>query len=472
MLVLTSMIGVFAGAGGLMIWLSPLGFGMDATLAAANLTICSIGIVRSFYLGLRPVSLVFFVFSFGWLAFAPIQQLSTGQLAWGDSIDNHSSDAITTALLLNGVASAVFLVAHLLGGLGSGFRKTTGVSVSGSFLVGLALVASVAGFVGVLRLGGVGVLFSSRGERWDSLTGPSGVAVGGIDDAITRVLPAALAMAFGVLSSGWIRQTWRGWRRLTLAQLGVGLVAAGLLFLFANPFSSSRFIVAAAWGSVFLSALRPRTARSGLVGAVGGLIAILVLYPYGNVFRSGAGSENTVRAGLDAFVGPDFDGFQQVVNTLEYVETHGHTFGKYIISAAGYFVPRSLWESKALPASIDIAGDAGYWFTNLSLPLHAELFLEFGWFGAILGVGALGYLGGRCDREWLAGDSSRLSLIAPVVALSILGVMRGPLGSLVPIYATALLVLLAGLRRRPAGEAGNVEIPGEAWQESSDLRGT
>jgi hypothetical protein len=41
-----------------------------------------------------------------------------------------------------------------------------------------------------------------------------------------------------------------------------------------------------------------------------------------------------------------------------------------------------VWPGKAVPASIPVTEDQGYTFTNLSLPLPGELYLEFGVFGA------------------------------------------------------------------------------------------
>ena len=87
------------------------------------------------------------------------------------------------------------------------------------------------------------------------------------------------------------------------------------------------------------------------------------------MFRS---EEFRTTSGAEAFATPDFDGFQQIVNAMVFSEDVGHSLGHYTSSALLFFVPRSLWEGKATPASIDVAEHRGYEFTNLSLPLPAE----------------------------------------------------------------------------------------------------
>ena len=94
----------------------------------------------------------------------------------------------------------------------------------------------------------------------------------------------------------------------------------------------------------------------------------MLLYPGQRV----PSEEFRTTSGAEAFATPDFDGFQQIVNAMVFSEDVGHSLGHYTSSALLFFVPRSLWEGKATPASIDVAEHRGYEFTNLSLPLPAE----------------------------------------------------------------------------------------------------
>lgn len=440
------------GLAALVVWLAPLEFGINASLSAANLAVCLVGIIYAFFGGLRPVAMMFFVFSFSWLAFAPVYQLVTGRLAWGDAIANHPASQITATLAMNLTFSVTFLLTHLLVSRRLGRmpieRPRREWKVSGAYLFGLGAFSVLVSANAVVQIGGIGVLFSSRGDRWEALEQASFTNASSLADAVTRVLPAALAMAFSVLTVLWIRQTRGEQKAVRFAHVGSALLSFALLLSFANPLTASRFIAVTAWGAVALTIFRPRSQRAGIAVAVGGLVGVLLVYPFANIFRQGANTSlDAIRTGLEAFVGPDFDGFQQVANALAFVEARGHSLGQYTLSAGGFFVPRSIWADKAIPASIDVATNAGYWFTNLSLPFHAEMFIEFGFVGMMLATALLAFLAARCDEAWQHKDLSRSAAVAPYLAFAVFGILRGPLGSLVPIYLTAILIILVGVRK-------------------------
>ncbi|MCQ1954396.1 hypothetical protein [Arthrobacter sp. zg-Y238] len=226
----------------------------------------------------------------------------------------------------------------------------------------------------------------------------------------------------------------------------VGLcVACVSLVLFSNPIANSRFTAAAAFGTLFLAWIRPRSARWGYLFAGFMLIATLLIYPLANVFRS---QTFNVWTGTEAFTSPDFDGFQQVINTLDYVSDYGHTWGIHILSGIGFFVPRSIWAAKAEPASEAIAANAGYVFTNLSLPIHAEFYLEFGWLGLLAGMAVLGIVAGRLDGAWLKAPGTKAAMVAPYVAFAMLGVIRGPIGGATPVWGAVVVLLMLGITSR------------------------
>lgn len=440
------------GAAAIFVWLAPLGLRLQGFLAFATLALCLGGMIYAVRSGMRPIALIYFVFVFGWLGVAQVHQLATGRLAWMDGVGRHPPDRVTYALLMTVVAVACFFGGHALAFGSSRPRAPRRPRVSGRYLA-LFVVVALGGAVLVVRaLGGVAVLFSSRGERWEAMSVVAGDAGGlTLADALTGVLPAAAATAFALLTISWLRANHtRGLVRLR--EIGVAATALVLLTLFANPLTTSRFIAVGAWGAAALAFARPRSARAGWLLAAVGLLGVLIVYPYASLLGSRADSTEQLPVGLEALVGPDFDGFQQIMNALAYVQAHGHSGGRYLVSSFAYVVPRSMWSEKAVPASIDIASDAGYWFTNLSLPVHAEFYVEFGWLGMGVAVFVLGWVCGRLDYAWHSGTAGVGTVIAPFVALAMLGIVRGPMGSLLPIYATALLLMLLGLRPDRSGE--------------------
>jgi hypothetical protein len=177
--------------------------------------------------------------------------------------------------------------------------------------------------------------------------------------------------------------------------------------------------------------------------AVAALLATLVAYPAANRFQ---GTEQAGAAqGLDVLASKDFDGFQQSINTVSFVDDLGHAYGTYTLSGVLYFVPRSVWPEKERPASIDVAARRGYLFTNLSLPLHAEMYLDFGPVGMALAMFLAASAGRRCDLDWAAGVRSRAGLMAPYACLATLSIIRGPIGANGPVYLTNLGLIALGL---------------------------
>jgi hypothetical protein len=235
----------------------------------------------------------------------------------------------------------------------------------------------------------------------------------------------------------------RGWGELDALDTGVLLLGFALVVLHANPFVNTRALSAAALGSLGLLVLRPRSRRAGAALAAGLLVATLVIYPAANAFR---GQTQVDRPqGFEVLASLDFDGFQQAINTVEFVEDTGHSFGSYTFSGALYFVPRAIWADKERPASIDVATHRGYLFTNLSLPVNAELYLDFGPVGMALALFLFASAGRRSDLDWSSGVWSRAALMAPYACLACLSIIRGPIGANGPVYLTNLGLIGVGL---------------------------
>jgi len=202
----------------------------------------------------------------------------------------------------------------------------------------------------------------------------------------------------------------------------------------------------------------PRGGKAGIWMAVIILCGTLVAYPLANVFRS---DKITLAAGAEAFATPDFDGFQQIVNAIAFTQAHGHSWGYYALAALFFIVPRSLWTGKAFPASQDVASFRGYEFTNLSLPINAELYVEFGVIPMILIVLVGAIFLGRFDNRWQLSAGTRGAAMVPVLALAILGILRGPLGAQGPVYLTIIGLVLLALRRDATTGEGLGRSPAE-----------
>jgi hypothetical protein len=294
--------------------------------------------------------------------------------------------------------------------------------------------------------GGLGSMFQSRADRVQALRG-SGLTIdqsGGVGVALVSILPSALATAATYLALiRVVNQLRRGpARELMALDLLLALVGIALAVVFANPFVNTRALSVAALGSLVLVAVRPRSGRAGVITAAVAVFGTLIAYPAANYFR---GSPVAYRTGFEALSGQDFDGFQQVINTMTFVSDLGHSWGRYSFSGSLYFVPRAVWEGKASPASLDVARHRGYAFINLSEPLHAEFYLDFGILGMCAALLALTLLARRCDTAWLWHSGSRVAMLAPYACLAAVSMIRGPIGSNGPVYLTNLALIGLGL---------------------------
>jgi hypothetical protein len=449
-------------------WYLTIG-GMRAVLCVAIVGVAMTGAVRACYPRPRLVQLVCFSFAFMYLGVAPTYQLQSGSAAWGDTSVLQDGNSVIGALL--------FLAISLLGVLlasewaarmrpGDWDDAASGVTLPEvrSFVAWGCLLACAALTPRTVAInGGVGGLFSSRAERTQTLAA-QGISIaesGGVAVALYSILPLVLSLVatylFVVRMIPTIKE--RGWLRVRSADLAGLLAASGLFVLFGNPFINSRFSSLAAIGALGLIIVRPRSPRTGfaLCGAL--ILGVGLLYPLLNLFR-GSVTSTASSSGSAVYASADFDGFQQVINGLAYARAVPGPIGHYTLSAVLYFVPRSLWEGKAAPASIDVASWHGYRFTNLSLPLPAELAIDFGLVGALAVLILLGVLMGFADRAWVIGTNPRVAVLVPYAAFATISLLRGPLGSLAPIYLTILALFWVGTRHpRPQLEQVRTEQP-------------
>ena len=427
-------------------WLLLVQSTLTATLLAVAVLQVVYHAVRSLVSGHELLQLVFWVFSAGYLIVPAIYQLAYRQAAWQDYYIYVDDRRVQDTLIVLNVGFAAF-------GLGArrrsprngpardadrvrGVEEAVTLGRPRELLLCLGLAgASLALLPVVLAKTGLAALFSSRSER-SAQFAASGVGIqqaGGAVAAFYGILPGALALAASYL----LLMRWRRGRRSAPLALAVSLA---LLTVYSNPLANTRFVSSVAIVSLLLVVLEPRTRRGMTVVALSVVLGLFAIYPVANAFRS----ENAEPQPL-SLSSIDFDGFQQLVNTQQYVEEKGHSGGTHLVSAVFFVVPRSFWEGKAAPASIEVAENRGYAFTNLSLPIFGELYLDLGLAGAALVLYGWGRLWRRLDDDWLQGFAAGGARLVPYLAIAQVGLLRGPLGAQIPVSEPVALILAASL---------------------------
>ncbi len=99
----------------------------------------------------------------------------------------------------------------------------------------------------------------------------------------------------------------------------------------------------------------------------------------------------------------NFDAFQMMFYTTVYTEKMGYSMGNQLLLPAFFWVPRSFWPSKPIGSPDIVAAHADFGSLNVSSPLWAEGYINFG----IIGVFLFLFVFGKAAR---LGDNSLANL--------------------------------------------------------------
>ncbi|WP_181009431.1 hypothetical protein [Streptomyces sp. SM11] len=313
----------------------------------------------------------------------------------------------------------------------------------------LVLVAFAASAFYVMKLGGPAVFFSSRQEINETVAA-SGVASEGSQAGSAFLkgfgqVPALLALLF------YTRRLATSYRaRRTPSTVLVWVALAALNLLVNNPVSNARYwfltvLVAFVFTAFPSSAAVYRTVlATGVVGA-------LVVFPYADKFRYDEGGQRTVQSTsvFEPLVTKDYDQMVMFANTISWVDTRGHTYGRQLTGSALFFVPRAVWSGKPEDTGVRVGQWMGLRMTNLSAPLWTEFWVDFGATGMVGGMALIGYAAARTDRRYARavtragpGPGSVLAIAAPLIAGYTFILLRGPLLQAAGKLAIAALCLL------------------------------
>mgnify|MGYP001229412051 CR=1 FL=1 len=435
--------------------------------------ICLVALYRATIESFAPVAVTFWAFVVVWVGFAPLLQIRDNVLPWRDTpLYQHYVTAQVILLLATLSFFAGYYLKLGFRGRAAGARPHAGYPTDGPAsrpaprwrrlatrlevtvekAVVLTGVAAILAAICLPITGGLTVRFATRDALKEAIR-EAGL-VKGNDQALVGllgILPAATSMVALVLCLlCWRDRRWAD-RRARRILVAATVVAVGLNVIYNNPLSANRFtafsvILAAMFALIRFDTLRW---RAGFTTAM--LLGLAVVYPLANLFRNERSRAN-LRLGLDAYYTNDFDGFQQTVNSVFYVEVHGHTWGHHLISALLFWVPRSIWEGKAIGAGNVVAASRGYTFQNLSLPFWAEVFLEFSLVGVVVLLFFYGRMARFLDQALRDTRAGLLPLLTILFAACQIGLLRGPLGAQIPFagaaFGVAVISVVAWRGRR------------------------
>jgi hypothetical protein len=146
----------------------------------------------------------------------------------------------------------------------------------------------------------------------------------------------------------------------------------------------------------------------------------------------------------ETFLNPDFDAYQQLSNTITFVEERGYQLGEQILGAIMLFVPNEFWTSKPIPSGPLVASTVNLRFTNVSSPIPAESFIDFGFVGVMIYAFVIGNLIFRVDRFIKKKEKLKeFSSIPLILLLTLSGQLTLLLrGALIGVAGPSILILL------------------------------
>ena len=412
--------------------------------------------IRLTIMGLRGektlISMTFWVFAYTLFGFVPLVQLTAIQ----DSLANQYSSqliASTYGIILVG------LVAFDAGSTSVRLRPFSFLLsrifsekvVSRRKSLALGLLSLISAPVLVARFGGLSQLFLSRSERFRALAD----ATGGSDSQVQMQIVNALIttptfVAFFASLALYLyerRMVASGVNKLRLLLV---VILGFATLIINNPISTARFLV----GTIILSLgfyLIPwRKAYSFSITAFAITLLFIVVFPFADLFRNslevevaGYFQETTFESQI--VKKGDYDGFEQIVNSVEFVNRNGLGLGRHLMGTALFWFPRSVWPDKPVPSGQLIADFRGTENLNLSLPLWGEFYLDGHLAAVIIGFLLYGSLVGAIETQYAKAHIDKptfATLFVPVYSAYQFFLLRGSLLSATAYLTPIILCML------------------------------
>jgi hypothetical protein len=264
-----------------------------------------------------------------------------------------------------------------------------------------------------------------------------------------------------------LHETLRSGRKLLFSRVCVLMLLAILVAATENPFTEKRNGLGPVYLSlIFISfELRLGSLNRRLMLLIASMVvvfpAITVLTHNRIQIQSGeqVRLSSVVDTLKDHYFSTNYDAWANIYTTVEMVGRQGIHWGQQLLGGILFFVPSALWHAKPLATGIAIGNfliaNYGMWFTNLSAPVIAEGYIDFGAAGVALYAIGLAWLVTRMNRFAAAG---RRWASFPMVVFGAFFLMFALRGSLMIAIAYGTAVFLAFLAASALLSTGSRQI--------------
>ena len=314
-----------------------------------------------------------------------------------------------------------------------------------------------------LRARGLAILFSR--ELFDTYSFSSMIASSSIRSVVGAVINS-VCMCCAILAMEQFK------KRENVRNAFFMVLALITLLIHVPPVAVPRFTFAGVYGGIFLYTFD--WIKKGKRFAYILILGLFMIFPMLNAFRYASSdgiSLELIRSSIgevtENFKKADYDAYTMVVYSVRYVQTHGITWGKQLLGAALFFVPRKLWPGKPEGSGSMIISEMApsYINSNVSCPIVGEGILNFGVAGVLLFSFLLGKIAGKIDRlyweRWNRNRSCGGIMYCYVILFALL-LFRGDLMSstafLTGMVVTTIAFCFLFRERRSHGDEVSADV--------------
>jgi hypothetical protein len=270
-----------------------------------------------------------------------------------------------------------------------------------------------------------------------------------------------------------LHETVRSGRKVLFSRICVLLVLLVLVMITENPYTEKRNAIGPVYIALLLVLFHNWFAIHSrrLLLLVSGMVLVfptIAIFTHNRAQTlSGLSLSQFSDEIADHYFSINYDSWANIYTAVEIVKVHGMQWGHQLLGSLLFFVPSSVWGGKPLATGIFLAqyliANYSMWFTNLSAPLVAEGYLDFGPGGVIAYAVAMAWFVVFLNRlvrrraGWVAFP------MATYASVFLMIILRGSLmialgfasaAFLAFCFASALLSARFGERRRVRGRMG------------------
>lgn len=265
-----------------------------------------------------------------------------------------------------------------------------------------------------------------------------------VDMGIFLVLPRALAFSVLIVWIAVIKQHFINIKIPTLSFLIMFIVIIIVNSVVNYPYALARFWIFGFIIAIVLVAIPPRNNALRIFFTLSFFVMQFTIFPlYSEITRGSGGINLSVEILKSYLLAGDFADFQMLADAVLYIQDKGFLLGKNLLSVVLFMLPRELWD-KAEPLGLAVANYHGAMFNNLSSPIFAELYVDFGFLSLVLGMAFIGFgiqfLDAAYDRSIRSGFYGKIVVLVSLLAGYLPILLRGSLLAVIAGIATLLII--------------------------------